>query len=244
MPARYDVFISYRRADTGRVLPLRDELRRLGYRVFFDTQSIDGGDDFKLRLQKDIAGSRLLVLCWSGNAAKSDIVTFEYSNARALNKPVIPWLLDSTPLPVMLDHINGIPSADAQRVAEAIRPRLGWPLAVRRRLQMGVAALLLVCAGAGVWWKTRPAPPWEMSGEVQDVHLNPVAGASVDVTEAGVVHHAVTAADGTYSLRLPQPQPAVVTVLFRKQGFDGDQRNIPTEGAYKETLVGAGSTSP
>jgi hypothetical protein len=49
---------------------------------------------------------------------------------------------------------------------------------------------------------------------------------------------------GTYSLRLPQPQPAVVTVLFRKQGFDGDQRNIPTEGAYKETLVGAGSTSP
>jgi hypothetical protein len=38
---RYDVFLSCSRADSDRVTPLRDELRRLGYRVFFDAQSID-----------------------------------------------------------------------------------------------------------------------------------------------------------------------------------------------------------
>jgi hypothetical protein len=40
---RYDVFLSYSRADSGRETPLRDELRRMGYRVFFDAQSIDPG---------------------------------------------------------------------------------------------------------------------------------------------------------------------------------------------------------
>jgi hypothetical protein len=40
---RYDVFSSYSRSDSDRVTPLRDELRRLGYRVFFDAQSIDPG---------------------------------------------------------------------------------------------------------------------------------------------------------------------------------------------------------
>jgi hypothetical protein len=40
---RYDVFLSYSRADSDRVTLLCDELRRLGYRVFFDAQSIHPG---------------------------------------------------------------------------------------------------------------------------------------------------------------------------------------------------------
>ena len=99
---KYDVFFSYSRADTERVAPLRDELRRLGYRVFFDVQSIDPGEQWKRRLERSIRASRALVLCWSQNTRGSDYITFEYSRAEAMRKPVLPWLLDDTPLPAML----------------------------------------------------------------------------------------------------------------------------------------------
>jgi hypothetical protein len=61
---RYDVFLSYSRADAQQVQPLRDELRRMGYRVFFDVQSIDPGEHWKRRLERSVRASRTLVLCW------------------------------------------------------------------------------------------------------------------------------------------------------------------------------------
>jgi hypothetical protein len=51
--ARYDIFLSYSRADSDRVAPLRDELRRLGYRVFFDVQSIDPSSPWRQRLSSN-----------------------------------------------------------------------------------------------------------------------------------------------------------------------------------------------
>jgi hypothetical protein len=91
--AKYDVFLSYSRADTERVTPLRDELRRMGYRVFFDVQSIDPGEEWKRRLERSISASRTMVLCWSEHTRGSDYITFEYSRAEALHKPLLPWLL-------------------------------------------------------------------------------------------------------------------------------------------------------
>ena len=161
---RYDVFLSYRRADTELVLPLRDELRRLGYVVFFDTQSIEGGDDWKGRLQTAIAASRVLVLCWSENASRSEVVTFEYSSARALHKKVVPWLLDHTHLPVMLDHINGIKSPDPVQVAALLRASLGWTLGRRRGVQAALGVVLAGAIAGGAWAELKPpppAPPWE-----------------------------------------------------------------------------------
>ena len=37
---RYDIFLSYSRADSEHVKPLLEELRRAGYRVFFDVQRL------------------------------------------------------------------------------------------------------------------------------------------------------------------------------------------------------------
>jgi hypothetical protein len=51
MFARYDIFLSYSHADSDRVAPLRDELRRLGYRVFFDVESIDPASPWRERLR-------------------------------------------------------------------------------------------------------------------------------------------------------------------------------------------------
>ncbi len=114
--AKYDVFLSYSRADTERVAPLRDELRRLGYEVFFDVQSIDPGEQWKRRLERSIGASRTIVLCWSQNTRGSEYITFEYSRGEALHKPILPWLLDKTPLPAMLE-VQGITTADPAQAA-------------------------------------------------------------------------------------------------------------------------------
>src|ERR1035441_1276529 len=104
---RYDVFISYSREDLARVQPLVDELRRRGYRAFVDVESIVVGDKWKERLERSIRASRVLVLCWSEHARESEYVHFEYSRAEGLHKAVLPWLLDQTPLPKMME-LQGI----------------------------------------------------------------------------------------------------------------------------------------
>src|ERR1700675_291667 len=98
-PRHYDIFISYSRADGERVRPLVQELRRLGYKVFFDVESISIGERWKLRLDASLRTSRALVLCWSAQAKVSEYVPLEYAKAEGLGKPVLPWLLDETPLP-------------------------------------------------------------------------------------------------------------------------------------------------
>ena len=124
--SKYDVFLSYSRADTARVTPLRDELRRMGYRVFFDVQSIDPGEEWKRRLERSIGASRTMVLCWSENTRGSDYITFEYSRAEAMHKRLLPWLLDKTPLPAMLE-VQAITTPDAAQAAAQMKgARSGW----------------------------------------------------------------------------------------------------------------------
>ncbi|MGA2205123.1 MAG: TIR domain-containing protein [Terracidiphilus sp.] len=227
---KYDVFFSYSRADAERVAPLRDELRRLGYRVFFDVQSIDPGEQWKRRLERSIRASRALVLCWSQNTRGSDYITFEYSRAEAMRKPILPWLLDKTPLPAMLE-IQGITAADPAQAAAQLKPALGWPLRRRRRLQAALAALAAILAGVALWFALRPPPPWEFQGEVTDrVTSMPVAGVEVDVLAANRVQaSALTDAQGRYDLHLPQPQPRTIQVRFRKEGYEAEEPlNVPT----------------
>jgi hypothetical protein len=235
---RYDVFLSYSRADAQQVQPLRDELRRMGYRVFFDVQSIDPGEHWKRRLERSVRASRTLVLCWSERGRGSDYITFEYSRAEALGKPILPWLLDKTPLPAMLE-IQGIVDADPVRVAAALQPKLGWTLARRRKVQAAVAVLLAAALGVGVWLGLRPPPPWEFQGEITDrVTRMPIAGVEVDLkTAEGEAFPTHTDAQGKYDLRLPQPQPETILVLFRKDGYEGDQAMVPTDKPFNTDMV-------
>lgn len=219
---RYDVFLSYSRSDTERVQPLLDELRRLGYRVFFDVQSIDPGEKWKKRLDRSIRASRTLVLCWSEHAHGSDYITFEYSRAEALHKPVFPWILDRTPLPPMLE-IQGINDPDAAKVAAALRPRLGWTL-TRRRMLQGLAAVVMAMALAfGIWRGVQPPPPWELQGEIYDRETRmPIAGVEVIANSDQGEKHTQTDAHGKYVLLLPPPQPKNITILLRKDGYEAE----------------------
>jgi hypothetical protein len=158
MFARYDVFLSYSRADSDRVAPLRDELRRLGYRVFFDVESIDPASPWRERLRQAIRSSRLLVLCWSEHARGSDYIDFEYMQADALHKPICPWLLDKTALPPMLEA-QAIANPSAAEVAARLKPILGWPLGRRRKAWQAAAVVAAALLGVGGGGGGRPPPP-------------------------------------------------------------------------------------
>lgn len=237
--ARYDVFLSYSRADTERAQSLRDALRRQGYRVFFDTQSIDPGAPWKKRLESSIRASRTLVLCWSEHTRGSDYITFEYSRAEALHKPILPWLLDTTPLPAMLE-IQGITVSDPEQAAAALRAALGRTLGQRRRIQAAGAVLAAALLAVGLWLALRPPPPWQFRGEVTDrVTSMPIAGVEVDVLLNNQVEAtAFTNSMGRYDLRLPQPRPPFIDVRFRKAGYEAEQPlNIPTSKPWNMDMA-------
>jgi hypothetical protein len=236
---RYDVFLSYSRADSERVRPLCDELRRLGYRVFFDVQSIDPGEKWKDRLDRSIRASRALVLCWSENARGHEYITFEYSRAEALHKRVLPWLLDGTPLPAMLE-LQGITEPDAAKVAAALGRSLGWTLKRRRVLQGLVAAAVAMVLAFGIWRSVQPPPPWSFQGEVTDLktHL-PIPGVEVDLKLPNLVTYTTGTDDhGIYILKyLPQPRPAHIQLQFSKQGYIGDSPIVEsTEDGFDPKL--------
>ena len=236
--ARYDVFVSYSRADTERVAPLRDELRRMGYRVFFDVQTIDPGEQWKRRLERSIRASRALVLCWSEHTRGSDYITFEYSRAEALHKPVLPWLLDKTPLPAMLE-VQGITTPDAAQAAAQLQRALGWTLSRRRLLWAALGVLAACIAGVALWFALRPPPPWQFSAEVTDRLTGvPVSGVEVDVRIGqGKMNRAFTGSDGTCTIQLPQPEPATIHIFLRKEGYARDEAEVPANKTFKTDMV-------
>ncbi|MGD0482484.1 MAG: TIR domain-containing protein [Terracidiphilus sp.] len=232
MFARYDIFLSYSRADSDRVAPLRDELRRLGYRVFFDVESIDPASPWRERLRQAIRGSRLLVLCWSEHARGSDYIDFEYMQADALHKPICPWLLDKTALPPMLEA-QAIANPAAAEVAVRLKPILGWPLARRRKAWLAAAVVAAALLGVVAWHISHPPPPppWDFKGEVTDrVSRVPIQGVEVDAMKGNDIQaSAVTDARGRFGLHLPQPIPQTIDLRFGKDGYVGDRILVPTD---------------
>ena len=224
---RYDVFISYSRQDTAIVEPFVEELRRRGYTVFFDTQSIIVGDLWKQRLANAVRSSRVCILCWSQHARDSEYVAFEYSRAEGLGRPVLPWLLDATPLPNMVE-LQGIIESDPVKAASRFIPRLGWRLSLRRALQASLLLLFLLAASL-VYWKThQPPPPWEFTGRVTDSVTNlPISGVQVEAEDqATAKDHRFTTytdSDGRYVFHLPQPRPKYLHLVFAKQGYKGEE---------------------
>lgn len=217
---RHDVFISYSRQDTEAVEPLVAALRARGYQVFFDKASIQVGENWKARLGKAVRASRVCLLCWSEHARASEFVAFEYARAQGLGRPVLPWLLDGTPLPQMIE-IHGVVERNPQKAAELFRPSLGTKLSVRRLAQAAAAVVLLAALVFAYWRTHRPPPPWEFTGRVIDSETKaPLAGVEVDA-EAGKFH-AYTDANGEYVLQLPAPRPKYLDIAFSKQGYEGE----------------------
>ena len=97
------LFISYSHSDAILVKPFVDYTRAANKDlVFFDRDSIAPGEKWSSAIAMAILRSDRMFVFWCHHSAKSEEVRKEYQAAIGAKKPVVPTLLDSTPLPAEL----------------------------------------------------------------------------------------------------------------------------------------------
>lgn len=74
-------FASYASEDRLRVLDRVSEIQKNGVDVFVDCLSLNPGDEWKPRLEREIQSRKLFLLFWSANARDSDWVDWEWRTA-------------------------------------------------------------------------------------------------------------------------------------------------------------------
>src|SRR5690242_4265381 len=100
------VFISYSVQDLAAAVQLETILRSASVDVWRDARSIEV--DWSREISAALAGARVVLLVWSVSSAGSLWVQHEWVTARALEKPIVPVLLDDTVLPAPLENIQGV----------------------------------------------------------------------------------------------------------------------------------------
>lgn len=88
------VFISYARDDSSSVTPIVEELRRRGWSVFFDVETLEYGARFETVIRDAIRSSRAMLLMMSPRSEQSRWVTRERLLAEECGVPILPLLLD------------------------------------------------------------------------------------------------------------------------------------------------------
>ncbi len=103
------VFISYASQEEAVAHQLEADLKTERVTVWRDKTNLHAGQRWPKALGDAIAASDALVLLWSANAEQSDFVELEWNIAVAMQKPVMPCLLDETSLPPTLKSSHRIP---------------------------------------------------------------------------------------------------------------------------------------
>ncbi|MCP4261068.1 MAG: TIR domain-containing protein [Planctomycetes bacterium] len=83
-------FVSYSRKDRTIALPIFDELRACGVRIWVDERAISGGDMWRTKIDKAIRVADTFILMLSPNAVDSDEVMRELKLAVDLGKDLLP----------------------------------------------------------------------------------------------------------------------------------------------------------
>lgn len=97
------LFLSHSSADKAQAERLRDDLRALGFtQVFIDNHSIFPGQAWEQVLYQRLRSCVAVVAFVSANFNGSKWCFAELTHARALGRPIIPVVLDNTPLPEIL----------------------------------------------------------------------------------------------------------------------------------------------
>jgi len=119
-----DAFISHSSQNKAKALALQQALEVAGLESWIDQDDLHAGAMLRQSLQGAIEGSRVVVLMWSAAAANSRWVASELITAIHLEKPIIPYCLDATPLPRCLGRLAYIiadTSAASSRLLTAVR---------------------------------------------------------------------------------------------------------------------------
>jgi Tol biopolymer transport system component len=88
-----EIFISYRRADKAWAQMLHDQLRAEGVQAWYDAL-VGPGEDWRIATAKALQASRIFVLLFSSNAAKSTDISKELAAAVHEKKLIIPVRLE------------------------------------------------------------------------------------------------------------------------------------------------------
>lgn len=109
-------FISYAHADADSAKTVVNLLHGLGYKYFYDRESLAPGDLFEERILKSIEQSDVFFLLWSQNAAQSAFVEKEYRHALPLAYPPKPKTPTLAFKPFFVDHPHAEPPAALQMI--------------------------------------------------------------------------------------------------------------------------------
>ncbi|GJL70165.1 MAG: hypothetical protein NPIRA06_28000 [Nitrospirales bacterium] len=114
------LFISYASKQQDLAQQLEAALSVKGIQVWRDKTKLYAGERWPKALGNAIASTDALVLLWSSEAKQSDFVELEWNIAVAMKKPVMPCVMDSTPLSATLKPLHCISWKDVQPTAEEI----------------------------------------------------------------------------------------------------------------------------
>jgi hypothetical protein len=111
------VFLSYAREDLEQAGRIAEQLAAEGVTVWRDQERLCVGQAWPKALGEAIAASDAVLLLWSSRSAGSSFAELEWCTALALKKPILPCLLDQTPLPPSLAAIE---AAEPAGIAAAV----------------------------------------------------------------------------------------------------------------------------
>ena len=103
-PGAIDLFISYSRADSGRIADLAALLQRAGWSVWWDTE-IKAGTAFDKMIEQAITDAKAVVVAWSKHSVESDWVRAEAAYGLEKGK-LVPIRLDDAVPPLRFIHTH------------------------------------------------------------------------------------------------------------------------------------------
>jgi hypothetical protein len=116
--AKISIFISHSHFDRAAATTLQRILEKEGVVTFLDQDQFQAGEVLPNRIRDGIDSCSVFLLVWSASAARSRWVENEWNTAYDRRRKIIPYCLDSTPLPDALQNLIHVTRSD-QKVAYA-----------------------------------------------------------------------------------------------------------------------------
>jgi hypothetical protein len=99
------IFISYAHSDNDFVELMRIKLNEAGIQTWVDHSSLRAGTDWRINIDEAIKNS-IVILVMSPDSLGSHYVTYEWSFAHGLGKPIIPLMYRETALHAKLSTLQ------------------------------------------------------------------------------------------------------------------------------------------
>jgi hypothetical protein len=148
-----DIFVSYAGDDRDRVLDLVRIFQDQGWTVWWD-RSLRPAEDWSKVIETALAGSRCVVVAWSGRSIESNWVRAEARFALKRDS-LVPVLIDAVEPPLEFAHLHASDLASWSRATDRSRP--ADPIEIRALLDAVGARLERTPSHAGL---DRPRNQW------------------------------------------------------------------------------------